>query len=144
MDLESIFWILNFYIKTLCFFLITYLFLERGEREREGEKHQCVVASHAPHPGDLTWNPGMYLDWESNQWPFSCQASIQSTEPHQPGQNLMFYKAPNIKLCCSTLLRYRVTENLSAKPTRSITAVLFILTMKLKNGQDIFGDRNIN
>ena len=33
-----------------------YLFLERGEGkgEREGEKHQCVVASHAPP----TWGPG--------------------------------------------------------------------------------------
>ena len=32
------------------------LFLERGEgKEREGEKHQCVVASHAPPTGGLTW-----------------------------------------------------------------------------------------
>ena len=37
-----------------------YLFLERGrEGEREGEKHQCVVASHAPTTGDLACNPGM-------------------------------------------------------------------------------------
>ena len=37
-----------------------YLFLERGrEGEREGEKHQCVVASHAPTTGDLDCNPGM-------------------------------------------------------------------------------------
>ena len=32
-----------------------YLFLDRRGREGEGEKHQCVVASHAPqtacHPG---------------------------------------------------------------------------------------------
>ena len=40
---------------------------ERGrEGEREGEKHQCVVASRAPRPGDLTRNSGMCLDWESN------------------------------------------------------------------------------
>ena len=46
-----------------------YLFiLERGgEGEREGEKHQCVVASHAPPAGDLAHNPGMYPDWESNR-----------------------------------------------------------------------------
>ena len=32
-----------------------YLFLERGrEREREGEKHQCVVASGV-HPLQGTW-----------------------------------------------------------------------------------------
>ena len=46
-----------------------YLFLERGGREgeREGEKHQCVVASHVPPTGDLACNPGMCPDWESNQ-----------------------------------------------------------------------------
>ena len=36
--------------------LFIYLFLER---ERTGEKHQCVVASHAPPTGDLAHNPGM-------------------------------------------------------------------------------------
>ena len=31
-----------------------YLFLERGEgKEKEGEKHQCVVASHTSCTGDL-------------------------------------------------------------------------------------------
>ena len=41
-----------------------YLFLvrERGrERETEGEKHQCVVASHAPPTGDPVCNPGCAL-----------------------------------------------------------------------------------
>ena len=27
--------------------------------EREGETHQCVVASHVPPSGDLAYNPGM-------------------------------------------------------------------------------------
>ena len=45
-----------------------YLFLERGrEGEREGEKHQCVVASCTPTTGDPARNPGMCPDWESNQ-----------------------------------------------------------------------------
>ena len=38
------------------FFLRFYLFIfsERGkEGEREGKKHPCVVASHAPATGDL-------------------------------------------------------------------------------------------
>ena len=44
-----------------------YLFLERGrEGEREGEKHQCVVASQAPPTGDLARIPGMCPDWEWN------------------------------------------------------------------------------
>ena len=38
----------------LCFFKdFIYLFLEKREEERGGEKHQYVVASHAPY-----WGPG--------------------------------------------------------------------------------------
>ena len=68
-----------------------YLFLEkRREGEREGEKQQCVVASHALPSGDPACNPGMCPDWESNQKPFGSQASTQSTEPHQAGLDLKF------------------------------------------------------
>ena len=62
-----------------------YLFLERG---REEEKHQCVVASHAPHTGDLASNLGTCPDWVSNQQPFGSQAGAQYTEPHQPGLDM--------------------------------------------------------
>ena len=66
--------------------IFIYLFLERGrEGEREGEKHQCAVASHVPPHGDLARNPGVYPDWESNQQHFGLKAGTQSTEPHQPG-----------------------------------------------------------
>ena len=38
----------------LIFLDCTYLFLERGrENEREGEKHQCEAAFHAPPTGDI-------------------------------------------------------------------------------------------
>ena len=58
-----------------------YFFLESRERRgKEGEKHQCVVASHTPHTGDLACNPGMCPDWESNWRPFGLQAGAQSTE----------------------------------------------------------------
>ena len=71
--------------------LFTFIFRERGkEEEREGEIHQCVVASCTPRTGDLACNPGMCPDWESNQQPFGSQASTQSTEPHQPGPFLIF------------------------------------------------------
>ena len=55
-----------------CFFLnkdfIYILFRERvREGEREGEKHQCVVAFRTPPTGDLARNPGMGPDWESNR-----------------------------------------------------------------------------
>ena len=55
------------------------------EGEREGEKHQCVVVSHAPPTGDLDRNQGVCPDWEFNWQPFGLQASAQSTDPHQPG-----------------------------------------------------------
>ena len=61
-------------------------FLERGrEGEREGEQHQCVVASCATPIRDLSYSPGMCPDWESNQRLLGSQAGTQSTEPHQPG-----------------------------------------------------------
>ena len=71
------------------FFKILFIFRD-GKREREGEEHQCAVASHMPPTGDLAHNPGMCLDWELNLQPFGLQASTQSTEPHQPGLNLLF------------------------------------------------------
>ena len=54
-----------------------FIFGEKGrERQREGEKHQCVVASHTPPIGDLPHNPGMCPDWESNRQPFASQAAL--------------------------------------------------------------------
>ena len=59
----------NFFKKVLFIYLFIYLFIrERGrEGEIEGEKHQCVVASHMAPSRDLVCNPGMCLDWELNQ-----------------------------------------------------------------------------
>ena len=71
--------------------IFIYLFLERGEgREKEEEKHQCVVASHASPTGDLARNPSMCPDWELNSQPFGLLADTQSTEPHQPGLRILF------------------------------------------------------
>ena len=61
------------------FFLRFYLFIfrERGKKgEREGEKHQCVVASYMSPSGDLAHNPGMCPDWELNWWPFALQPAF--------------------------------------------------------------------
>ena len=68
-----------------------FIFRERGqEGKREGEKHQCVVASRTTPTGDLAHNPGMCPDWESSPRPFGSQAGTQSTEPHQPGLPFFF------------------------------------------------------
>ena len=87
-----------------------YLFLrERGRQgEREGEKHQCVVASQGPTTGDLAHNPGMCPDWESNWQPFGSQACTQSTELHQLGLwvlilacPLFFLPTPFVEFTCA-------------------------------------------
>ena len=70
---------------------LSTFFMKVTMPKKKGEKHQCVVASHMPPTGDLTHKPRMRPDWESNQWPFGSQASTQSTEPHQPGQNIVSY-----------------------------------------------------
>ena len=78
---------LFFYLKNI-FYLI--IFRERA-REGEREKHQ-LVAFRMPLTGDLTCNPGMCPDWESNWWPFGLWACTQSNELHQPGLMLFFLK----------------------------------------------------
>ena len=65
-----------------------FIFRERGKEGERGEKHQCVVASHAPPTGDLACNPCVCPNWELNWRPFGSQDGTQSTEPHQPG---LFY-----------------------------------------------------
>ena len=61
-----------------------------GEGEREGEKQQCVAASHVTPTGDLARNPGTCPDWESNRRPFGSQARTQSAEPRQQGWETSF------------------------------------------------------
>ena len=57
-----------FFLKILLFILF---FREKKEREREGEKHRCVVASRTPH------NLGLCPNGESNQQSFGSQAVTQ-------------------------------------------------------------------
>ena len=65
-----------FFVKIL--FIYLNLFSERGKgREKERERNIDVrethhlVASHMPPAGDLSQNPGMCPDKESNWQPFS-------------------------------------------------------------------------
>ena len=70
------------------FFLLKILWIYFGEGKggREGEKHQCLVASHTPLLGTWLTTQACALDWELNWGPFGSQVGPQSTEPHQPGQ----------------------------------------------------------
>ena len=71
------------WLDNLC--LLFYFIFREGKGGKEGEKHQCVVASLVPPTRGLVCNPGMCPDWESNRRPIGSQAGTQSTEPHQPG-----------------------------------------------------------
>ena len=67
------------WLGSLNFFKRFYLFIfrERGrEGDREGEKHQCVVATHMAPTGDLACNPGMCPDWKLNGRPFGSQSLL--------------------------------------------------------------------
>ena len=68
------------------------LFLERGEgreKERERNINVCLPLAHHSPTRNSACNPGMCPYWELNQQPSSSQAGTQSTEPHQPGLNLL-------------------------------------------------------
>ena len=87
-------------------------FLERGregERERNNDVWEISCLSRAPS-GDLTHNPGMYPDRETNWWPLGSQADAQPTEPHQTGLkilgavtsrllNFLFFSLPTLRSC---------------------------------------------
>ena len=68
----------NYFLHFSCIFFKDFIiFRERGrEGEKEGESHQCVVASCTPHTGDLAHNPGMCPDRESNRQPFGLQPML--------------------------------------------------------------------
>ena len=72
------------------------------EGDKEGEKHQCAVASHVPPTGDQACNPGMCPDWESNWQLFGLQSGTQSTEPQQPGQKPIKFKCDLNIFCVFT------------------------------------------
>ena len=88
----------------------SFIFRESGkEGERMGEKHQCVVASHAPPTGDLAHNPGTCPYWESHQQPLDLQPSTQSTEPRQP--RLYIYLKPRLFLFTRNYLTISTLNN---------------------------------
>ena len=54
-----------------------YLFLEWGrEGEREGEKHQYVVASLTPPTGDLARNQAFGQTWNRTRDPLVCRLAL--------------------------------------------------------------------
>ena len=68
------------------------IFGERGrEGEKEREKHQCVVVSHAAPTGDVARNPGTCPDWESNRQPCGSQSTLNPlSHTSQGSSDLLF------------------------------------------------------
>ena len=76
-------------------FIYLFIFRERGRKEKEGEKHHCVVASHSFPTGDLACNPGMCPDWELNWRPFGLQPVLNPLSYTSQGNSLQFYSHDN-------------------------------------------------
>ena len=77
------------FFTSLSLFFKSFLYLEgKGGRKRGRKTPMCGCLSRAP-TGDLACHPAMCPDWELNQRPLASRASIQSTEPHQPGQEFL-------------------------------------------------------
>ena len=67
-------------------FLFVCLFRFReGKGEREGEKHQCVVASRTPRTGDLAHDTGMCPTLGVEPATLWFTGWHSTTEPHQSG-----------------------------------------------------------
>ena len=83
-------------------YVCTYVFFR--EKERQGEKHQCVVASRAPPAGVLARNPG------------PCRTG-SSTAPLQPGlySNFNFssdFRKDKTSVICYVKVTLHIPENL--------------------------------
>ena len=79
-----------FFIILKRFYLL--IFRERGrEGEREGEKHQCAVASPMPPTGDLAHKPGMCPDWESTSDPLVCRPVLNPLSHTSQDSNAISY-----------------------------------------------------
>ena len=108
------------------YFIYLFIFRKRGrEGEREGEKHQGMVATHVPPPplGVLACNPGMCSDWELNQWPFGSQAG---THPVSHTSQARFLHSWGQGPC-----PIFICENINSQWTRGHLLLLFVLTPHL-------------
>ena len=78
----------------VCLFVLgfyLFIFRERGrEGEREGEKYQCVVASHVAPTGDLAHNLDMCLDGELNQQLFGLPPMLNPLSHTSQGGTMFF------------------------------------------------------
>ena len=78
----------------LIYFLRISFFLsfQREGKEKERERSLIVwLPLTCPLMGTWPATQACALDWDSNQWPFGSQAGTQSTDPHQPGLQMLIF-----------------------------------------------------
>ena len=76
-------------ILLLFFKYLICLFLERGER-KEKEKHQCVVASHAPPTRDLAPTQACALTGNQTCDPLVCRLALNPSSHTSQGNDNYF------------------------------------------------------
>ena len=80
--------------KNIYILIIFYIALKKKilvsfrKRGREGERGELLAQ---PQLGTWPHGPGVCPDQELNQEPFGSQVGTQSTELHQPGQNICVF-----------------------------------------------------
>ena len=72
-------------------FMILFIYFRQGKGWREREKHQCVVASHAPLAGDLARNPGVCPDWEWNGDPLVRRPTLNPLSHSSHGSTVLLF-----------------------------------------------------
>ena len=68
------------------------IFRQRGRKGERGMKHQRVVVSCTPATGNLTQNPGMCPDWESNRDPLVRWPALNPLSYTSQGTIHFFFK----------------------------------------------------
>ena len=85
-----------------CFFFfkqILFIFRERGrEGEREGEKHQCVVASHTPPEGTWPATQACVLNGNRTSDPLGCRQALNPPSHTSQGHKHIFVSCRLISL----------------------------------------------
>ena len=113
------------HLSFLVFNILLIYFRHRGRGgEREGEKHQCVVASHVLRTGDLTW-PTTQASALTGNGTSSSLVLKPALNPHQSGCAFILIKEWSFPKIC------RIPETPYFLFTWSLALLLLIETLPL-------------
>ena len=125
----------HFVLKSIFLRFHLFIFRERGrEGEKEGEKHQCVVAFHKIPTGDLACHPGMCLDQSPTGDPLVYRWALNLLSHTSQDLNLFYllllYPVQSLYVYCSLLYIFT---------TIYIQLILFMYLKCFSYKQNIFG-----